>query len=378
MYDDLVEMVTVGFLAVPILVGDVALSLRTLSEGDFFLVQQRAAYGSDQEYQRWMLAASTWLVEGQILLADPNAALICYKAYQSLRTPQLDRLFFVLSTLLTRQSDSLDRLEAFFHEPISRNLWRQTGGQYPSNHYNGLPSNNLGMNLVQKLWLAHNRMEDLRERVEQDWAHAKLVASAMSPKGIEQLNAKETALKEADKTRKQDLLDQTYYKWLGYLRDDGTTPYSQTPTFRHASTPDELADEMRRWVAGEKDYHDKVVDDYKQSVLEAYERELEERRRRVEEVQQNLEEEGENPEAIKLVGYTLDQLRDRIQPAIHKTVYEAPKGVAYLHDKYLAHAPESGNLTIQNGKLVVKEPTPEAPLNEQVANRKVEYGAGKG
>lgn len=379
MYDDVVELVTVGFLAVPVLVADaLPISLRTLSEGDYFLVQQRTKFGSEQDFRRWMLATATWLVAGQVVLSDPNAALVAFKGFEAMRPPQLERLFFVLSTLLARQSNCLDLIEAFLMEPISRNLWRQTGGNYPSSSYQGLPVGGMGMNLIQKLWLAHNRMEDLREQIEQDWAHAKLVASAMSPKGVESLNAKEANLREAEKTRKQDLMDRTYYKWIGYLKEDGTTAGSLTPVFRHASTPDELADEMRRWVTGEKDYHDQVVDAYKQSVLDAYERELEERRQRVAEVQQNLEEEGQDPEAIKLVGYTLDQLRDRVRPAIHKTVYESPKGATYLHDRYLAHAPESGNLTVQNGKVVVKEAPPEAPLGEQVANRKVGYEAGKG
>lgn len=379
MYEDALELVTVGFLSVPVLLADeLNLAIRTLSESDLFLVQQRTAFASETEFQRWMLATATWMVDGQVLLGDFNAAKVCFKGYQALRHTQLERLYSVLSMLLARQRRSVEIIEAFCLEPISRNMWRQTGGHYPSNSFTGLPIESVGMNFAQKMWLAHNRMEDLRERIEQDWAHAKLIASATSPKGVEQLNAKESALKEADKTRKQELLDRVYYKWVGYLREDGTTAASHLPTFRHASTPDELADEMRRWVAGEKDYHDQVVDSYKQSVLDAYEREMEARRQRVAEVQQNLEEEGEDPEAIKLVGYTLDQLRDRIQPALHKTVYEAPKGATYLHDRYLAHAPDAGTLTVQGGKLMAKEAPPEASLGEQVANRRVEYGTGKG
>lgn len=379
MYGDLIELVSVGFLSAPVLLADaLPLSLRTLSEGDFHLLRQRTMFAAEQDFRRWMVATATWMVEGQVLLSDPNAALVCYKGFQALRPPQLDRLFFLLTSLLARQNNSLDLMEAFVLEPVSRILWRQTGGVYPSSSYSGMPSSNLGMNLAQKIWLAHNRMEDLREQIEHDWAHAKLVASAMSPKGIEQLNAKEAALREAEKTRKQELLDRAYYKWIGYLREDGTTAYSHTQTFKHASTPDELAEEMRKWVAGERDFHDQVVEGYKQSVLDAYEREMEGRRQRVAEVQQNLEDDGEDPEAIKLVGYTLDQLRDRIQPAVHKTVYESPKGATYLHDRYLAQAPSAGVLAVQDGKLVVKETAPEAPLGEQVANRKVGYEAGKG
>ena len=379
MYEDTLELVTVGFLSVPVLLADeLNLALRTLSESDLFLVQQRAAFASETEFQRWMLATSTWMVDGQVLLGDFNAAKVCFKGYQALRHTQLERLYSVLSMLLARQRRSVEMIEAFCLEPISRNMWRQTGGQYPSNSFTGLPIESVGMNFAQKMWLAHNRMEDLREQIEHDWAHAKLVASAMSPKGIEQLNAKEAALREAEKTRKQELLDRAYYKWIGYLREDGTTAYSHTQTFKHASTPDELAEEMRKWVAGERDFHDQVVEGYKQSVLDAYEREMEGRRQRVAEVQQNLEDDGEDPEAIKLVGYTLDQLRDRIQPAVHKTVYESPKGATYLHDRYLAQAPSAGVLAVQDGKLVVKETAPEAPLGEQVANRKVGYEAGKG
>lgn len=374
MYEDVVNLITFGFLSAVVRVHNVNISLRTLSEGDLFLLRQRTAYSTDEDFRRWLLATSTWMVNGQVLLEDPNSSVICHRAYRLLRPSHLKILSGLAYALANKHNSTYNLVEAFCHEGASRSLWRQSGGNYPNPSYSGLPTDKLGMSVPQRIWIAHNTIEDIRERNEAEWAHAKLVASAMSPKGIEQLNQKESTARQTERERKQDLLDRTYYKWIGYLKEDGTVAGSPLPVFRQASTPDELAEEMRKWVSGEMDFHDQVVADYKQNVLEAYEREMEARRARVEEVRQELEENGEDPSAIKLVGYTLDQIQDRIQPALHKTVYENAKGAQYLRDRYLANEPSRGNLAVKGGKVVVEGVPPSQPLGEEVAGRSVKYG----
>ena len=369
MYEDITELVTVGFLSAPVRVGPLNLNFRSLNDGDLYLLRQRTAFIDGEDFRRWLLATSTWMVGGQILLSDPNAALVCFNGFRSLRPVHSKILTYIIDALMTRQSRCYALLEAFLLEGASRSLWRQTGGIYPSSTYSGLPVRYLGMNVVQKIWLAHNRMEDIREQVESDWAHAKLVASASSPKGVEQLNQKEQTMRQTAKERKQELLDRTYYKWIGYLKEDGTVKGMDVPVFRQASTSDELADEMRKWVSGELDFHDRVVAEYKQFVLDSYEREMAERQQRVEEVRRQLDEQGEDTEAITLVGYTLDQLRERVQPTLRKTVYENPKGATFLYDRYGGPV-SSGTLAVQDGKVVVKEPS---SLDEQIAGRDLTY-----
>lgn len=374
MYDDVVDAITFGFLSLPVQIDRVSINLRSLTDGDLFLLRQRAALDSDENFRRWLLASSTWMVNGQILLEDYNATYLCFKWYKNLRLPLLQTLAGVTRSLMSKQNNLYGLIEAFCMEPLSRSLWRQTGGVYPSTSFSGLPTSKLGMSPIQRFWISHNVIEDIREKAESEWDHAKLVASAMSPKGVEQLNQKESTARQAERERKQDFLDRTYYKWVGYLKEDGTVTGSPLPVFRQASTPDELAEEMRKWVSGEMDFHDQVVADYKRNVLEAYEREMEARRARIEEVLQEQEENGEDPSAIKLVGYTLDQIQDRIQPALHKTVYENAKGAQYLRDRYLANEPSRGNLAVKGGKVVVEGASPSQPLNEEVAGRSVKYG----
>ena len=99
-------------------------------------------------------------------------------------------------------------------------------------------------------------------------------------------------------------------------------------------------------------------------------------------MQDQLVEEGEDPTALRLVGYTLDQLRDRVQMTHRQTVYELPKGAGYLHDKYLAETPTAGRLGIKDGKVDVVDPPPPVPdmgtLDEQIAGRSVRYGVKEG
>lgn len=371
MYEGILDLLHYGFLATPVRLGDISLSLRTLSKGDLFLLQHRTAHSNTEDIRRWMIASSIWMANGHVLLSEPAAVPWFYEKLQGLRPPHTKLLVHVLNSLSKQQVGCYDMIDAFCAEPLSRAMWRQTNGTFPSSAYSGVPGvEHLGMNIVQKLWVAHNRTEDLREKIDSEWAHAKFVASATAPKGVEQLNQKESTMREAERTRKQELFDKTYYRWLGYLRSDGTTPGSDLPVFRQASTPDELAEEMRKWVSGEMDAHDQIVADYKRRILENYERDMEARRQSIEAARQQAEEAGEDPTTLKLVGYTLDQLRDRIQPALHKTVYEAPKGAEYLYNRYLSHVPEKGKLAVQDGKVVVVEPP---PLDEQIAGRQVRY-----
>lgn len=369
MYEDITELVTVGFLSAPVRVGPLNLNFRSLNDGDLYLLRQRTAFTGDTDFRHWLLATSTWMVEGQILLANPNAAVICYKGFQTLRPVHNKKLAYVVNSLTDRQTRCYSLLDAFCHESFSRALWRQTGGVYPSPAYSGLPVSNMGMTPIQRIWQMYHRMEDIREETDSAWSHAKLVASASSPKGIEQLNQKEQAARQAEKERKQELLDRTYYKWIGYLKEDGTVKGMDVPVFRQASTSDELADEMRKWVSGEMDFHDRVVAEYKQFVLDSYEHEMTDRQQRVEEVRRQLDEQGEDTEAITLVGYTLDQLRERVQPTLRKTVYENPKGATFLYDRYGGPV-SSGTLAVQDGKVVVKEPS---SLDEQIAGRDLTY-----
>jgi len=369
MYEDISDLITVGFLSLPVQIGELTLNLRSFNDGDLYLLRQRIAFSDSEDFHRWLVATSIWMVDGVVLLSDINAARTCFKVLQDLRPTHLKRLVHALNMLTEKQRQCYDLSEAFCQENFSRYLWRQTGGVYPSPNYNGLPTSNLGMNAIQRIWLAHNRIEDIREQADNDWANAKMVASATSPKGVEQLTQKEKALRETEKTRKQEMFDRLYYKWLGFLKDDGTTTVSDTPVFRQASTADELAEEMRKWVSGELDFHDQVVAEYKRKAIESYQREMAARKQRVEEVTQELQEAGEDPSAVRLVGYTLDQLRDRVDLTLRKTVYEAPKGAAYLYERYGGDA-SKGTLDVREGKVVVRE---EPSLNEQVADRKVNY-----
>jgi len=373
MYEDLTEVLTFGFLSIPLQIGPIPISLRTLTEGDLFLLRHRSKHVEEMDFRRWLLATSTWMVQGQVLLDSPNAAAICFKGYRNLRPGHLQCLMSVVRGLAAKQSALYDVLEAFCCEQLSRGMWRQTNGQYPSTAYSGLPNLQIGMNALQRIWVAHNTAEDIRERTEAEWNHAKMVASAMSPKGVEQLNQREATLRQTDRERKQDLLDRTYYKWIGYLKEDGRTVDSELPVFRQASTADELAEEMRKWVTGEMDFHDKIVAEHKKSLLEAYEREMAARQEQVEQVRRELEENGEDPSALRLVGYTLDQIRERLPTTVRKTVYDDSKGADYLTNKYLTSEQSAGFVQVHGGKVVEVKDSP-VPLSEEVAGRAVKYG----
>lgn len=53
-----------------------------------------------------------------------------------------------------------------------------------------------------------------------------------------------------------------------YVYDFDAHPKRPEPVITEARTADELAEEMRRWVAGETDSHDEIVNEYKRRVIQ--------------------------------------------------------------------------------------------------------------
>lgn len=359
--------------------------MRSLSPADYFLLQHRIAHVQDSTWKAWMIAHSTWMFNGHCYLGDQTIIPLLFEKYCQLPKQVIESLLHIVIGLNNRASKAIELVPIFCYESLSRLLWRQyQGNSYPSMRQIGLPGiENLGSNTAQRMWSSFNTIEDLNEQFEAGWSHAKFVASSMAPKGIEQMNRTDKQARETQAAKKQELFDHTYYVAMEILdKDDkfvGTE--TQLPKMVSASTEDELMAEMRRALTGEKDWHDRMIDSYKQHILDKQRKETQERQQRIDEAMRKANLEGEPTEAFQLVGYTLEELQDRLGYIGNKVqTIQDDDGSEYLTNKYMREV-EIGAInfkTMKVEKFVPNNPigAPTGSLNQQVQGRTVTLGEG--
>jgi hypothetical protein len=368
-YADLKDLLGQGFLSRMVQVGDTSLSLRSLHEADFMLVRHRVGY-VDKPEKEWILrvvSQAVWMVDGWNLLGEKFAPNIAYQSLRTLPVKTQKRLFWQVLGLSKLVQQAGECLSTFLKEDESRNLWYQYRGIDIGTHpFTGLVGS-VGSNALQRVWKAYNELEDARIEDQRRWAQAKLIASCNAPKAIKQLNAKEKQAFEADRIKEQKDFDNFYYWKTGVLEaKDGKVKDTQAVGVRVANSPDELEDEMRRWVSGELDSHDKIVQDYKNRVRSEKERREEERHQRLMEVRREMEEQGEeDPNVLNpLIGYTRDELSTFFGVAGRRTTAQVSEGTSQdsLYQKYIENAADPGKLRTEGGKIV------EAGNNQNLQN----------
>jgi hypothetical protein len=376
LYQDLEELITVGFLTHRVSVGDTHFCFRTLMPGDIHLLKYRS--GPSAPWHLWAMAHSMWMLNGLNLLAEPHMVPRVYLALQRLPDAVQNMLFSVILGLFKRESKAHELLEAFCYENHSRFVWRMHGRQVPMGQI-GIPGlERLGRTTLQGTWVAFNQGEDDKAQHDASWESAKLVASAISPKGLQKIDQKDKQRRAGESERRQRVMDRVFYKSKGFLVDDHIPGVEGALTAYNAQTADELSAEMQRWVEGEDDAHDRVVNEYKQRILD---RMAEQKRLHQERMEALREQEAEREEAdlgpMPLVGYTPAQLAQILRDRGHgmpgtRRIYPDHDPRQRLHDKYLAKEAEAPQPMVvdANGGL--------SPLAAQVAQRQVPFQTKRG
>ena len=389
-YNDLRELLNPGFLAHTVEVNGSTLVLRSLNPGDLFLLQHRVGISSRQKkWKNWTLAMGIWMVDGQILLGDHSATYRIYEMCEALPKTVRDDLFSIFTGLMTRMRDSMNKAEAFLYEEETRYLWKSEGPRlFDANAIPGIPK--MGINSMQKLWAYYNTYEDMREDRDYWWAVAKFVVSAHAPKGVKRLNQSDEQSKNEEKKRRQRAQDFMYYEATGHKLDPRTKSLvGPISSLRSADTKEELEEEMRNWVAGNRDFHDDVVVTTKANIRRKHDHDDVEKIRRIREIQDAMaEDEVDEPSLMPLMGAAREQAMQRLkhkQPA--KVFADDTHNSAY--DKYIKDDAEVGALAVQGERLLVrnpgqiphedileamknpdtKEPPPKRSLDEQVKAR---------
>ena len=306
LYADVETMITRGWLDPSLRIDGNALVLRSMSPNEIDNLLLRTRGSTNGEWLRFHIASSVHMVNGYAV--EPqyggNQALYIYNEWlRDLQEEYVRVIYTYITGLRYRVERAVRITDAFCHEDYSRSLWRMVGPMVGDR------------NIVQKLWVSYNEAGDRYEDDQRRWAQAQSIMGAMSGKAAKSLAE---SIKKWDQ-RKQDRARRVIedaVNWIisGEKKDqkpltvtiDGQT--YMVPKVHAAQTVEEMEDEMMRAVRGERDYHDLIVDQYK-----------EQQRRRLEDARQKQREAAEaawgHTEAglqgeTRFVGYTPDQLAE--------------------------------------------------------------------
>lgn len=266
MYEDLRVLVTRGFLSMGVTVGGVRLVIRSLVKGDYDYLQDLVPLDAP-DWTLWVASRSVWLVDGLDALEGGSTAFWKLRKHLGSLPGEVTRaLWDAQVRLYNRCTAASAYLVPFLYEEESRQLWATTArGARP------VPGATPGVcNPLQSSWVAYNVLEDERLLGEREWGTIRPLIGVQSQQAMKSILKadRERAEKEASH-REQVMLD----AWAAFQGKKAAT-LDPNPDYRPKSGPKEVADlaeEMRRWVSGEMDEHDQIVERYKQRVRRAME-----------------------------------------------------------------------------------------------------------
>jgi len=368
-YDDVEDLISIGFLSHTVNMAGTRMSFRSLSSGDLFLLR---ANGDSYNWQIWMIASSIWMIDGYNLLGDANSAFHIRKKIQSLPQSALTMLFSVVKGLFTRQDKAVQSVEAYCYEHTSRFKWNAAKGSPIGNGAGIYGTERFMMNPVIQMWRFFNEIEDKRNFDEAQWDGFKLAASASAPKGVQKIDKHDRSHRENEENRRQDVLDRFYYLQKGIISPETKASDIESIALR-AKSVDDLTAEMEQWVSGKEDFHDKVVNDYKLRITNQYDQERKEREARRLMLKQKYEEMELDTKPQPLVGYTMDQLEHVLKgrrPGVAQ-IHQDTQGLQEkMYHRHLKLA-EKGLLEAKDGQL--KAPKVDSELMSLISDRQVPF-----
>ena len=302
------------------------------------------------------------------MTGDGNAALYVRREWlDGIRAEIIDALVSVVASLKARVSRAVSLTEAYCYEPYGRTSWRLAGR----------PANDQSRdNPVRRMWVAHNLSEDERVADLRLWSHTRAQVGSMSSKGARHLASEETRIRTSEEDRRLRVVADTFERLLNGEASKakkltvsvGGVSY-EIDHIRTANSAEELEDEMARFVRGEKDLHDLVVEEYIRGIRERTQKARAEYNKAIETARQLGEGDGVTG-GVNLVGHTTAQLAELGLTTTSTVSQVAASGApSDLYDRYIGPETVPGWLGTSGNPEVIGA-KPQASLQDRIAERR--------
>lgn len=342
-YISIKKQLTHGYYPLVIKTPNLALELSSPSPDDLDQASL-LSYSTPELYDLYLISISIVSVNGRNLLGNIDSILT---EMIHISTTMRRRLFTYILCLMEESRKAYDLLEAFCYEDESRLLWRS----WKANRDFGLSpfKNQTTLTALQTNWIVWNTAEDERLQDRLDWDRFLFSASAMNS-SVNKIRSKWDSGEKDEERRREDVRRAAREGDFDKLKEKGGRGKSS-----RVKTEDDLREEMRRWVAGEEDEHDRIIREYKDSMRRNIQ-ESEERAQRMSEEAQKRRMEMSEIRNTPIVALTDEQVK-RLSGS-RKTIdtNEREERNSHVISKYIINEESKGNLSIgEDGSIVSKD-----------------------
>jgi hypothetical protein len=365
-FKDVEPLLFRGFLHFNVEINGVSFVLKSLNHHEF----ERLGMSLDldnfkgrQQFYTKFLAFGVLLVDGTNVLVERDRWIPeITKMFEGLEEGARRKMIRHMSEINRRANRAVMLTEAYCLEHVSRLRWAQFQGlDLTSSAVTGfLGTPGLGLNWAQLTWRALNFFESQREQIERDWENAKFIASATAgSKGMSQVNSQDKLRRERELAEKLEHRDKVLHAaFLGQSLEEA----KKDSSIMVARTVEELANQLEKDLKGEKDWHDRVVEEHEQKARDAYQQ----RRQQLQEMQsrqtQQLGPNAVSGGVTSFKGMSAAEVRERIQKQQQHTaerLEEVQKAYPEAFDPKMARFLDKWNGS--DCPACPKEPMPERP-----------------
>ena len=372
-YKDVVQLLSRGFLTSSADIGSVPFVFKSLNHHEFDMVRLLSGY----EEKTSVLPPRFWdlFLSHMVLFIDGHNVLVERRrwlgniadTFKDFPNAARVRLIRQLSQLNRRASNATTLVEAYATEHYSRWKWAQTKGlDLSTPTLTGIEgTDKIGLNYGQLTWRAVNYYEDLRLQHDSEWDNAKFVGGCFAGKGIQKVYNQDRQRKQKEREEKINRKDQLLRHILLGDPLESDKKYGGAQVVVVASTVEELADQVQRSIRGEKDWHDKVIENYEEGIRNN----VQKRQDQIQEIVKNDAPEMHGRSSIgftDLVGLTSQQVSERIRQQQQQREAAWENADPKLHlDETAAGFMEKWGL-MDNGVSTTSRPTDDAiPLQSR-------------
>lgn len=375
-YSDVEEIIQQDFLLHEMELEGNNLVLRSALPDDY-RVLGCLRFVSEREFICWTISHNIYMLNGFVVSPekkDNHAFQIYHDFISKLPWSYIEVLYSQIVGLRYRVERCLKLVEAFAYEGYSRNYWQMIKES----------KNWKNTNIVGRVWKVLNESEDALREEDTHWEQTKVIAGSMSGKAFDQIGKFLKEAKSKQKQIKQRVIEDAV-NWVFYgdpeeqkkkekpLKVVFEGKQYDLPVTKGSATVEDMLDEMKKVMSGEKDFHDMLVEDYHENIRRKREEIRQQRRQALEEAIARRSEEEVTGGTI-IAGYTREQLEQLNMSREKKTGQIHDEKETFLYDRYFKPSVVPGVLGKTGPERATQENTsknlPEKrSLQEQIANR---------
>lgn len=301
-YRDLENLIYKGFIPYKVQINGLNLVLKTVNDTEYERIKLMSGLDDDPRYVSYFninyLFYSIFMIDGiNILHSRENNYSDFIDVLQEFPSVFFKNFFSIFEQLTQRQNKCIIQVEQYVCEDESRYNWEFKKNLIlnSTNHTSILGTEFLGINQFQRYWSILNIREDNKVKFKENYSLAKFLASFQDPKALRKIEQMDKTREEEEEKRKERIRVMGTEEEIKYLSD---------PT----DTREGIVQALEKQMRGEKDDHDKFIEEYEKSIRKQMLQKINEMQKIREARSRQIEDLGEEVKAI-----SKDELLERLE-----------------------------------------------------------------